>query len=216
MTIKNQIKAVQKTLNLSVDGVAGKNTWGAIYKHLVKAPQTPAETSKPKSGQPTSKHTKGAVWAASFVSTAIKELGVEEVNGTNSGKRVEEYQAATWLDGTGWPWCAAFVCWCFREVGDPPSLDGSRPQTAAAWGFEKWATKNGLTLVKPFKPSLGVKAGDIVMYKFSHIGIAAQDSSWGYVKVVEGNTNSAGSREGGGVFLKKRKLSQIRSVVRLG
>jgi len=35
-----------------------------------------------------------------------------------------------------------------------------------------------------------------------------------YVLTVEGNTDSSGSREGGGVFQKRRHLSKIRSRIR--
>jgi hypothetical protein len=51
-----------------------------------------------------------------LVDLAKKEIGVEEVNGSNCGPRVDEYKAATWLNPKkGWPWCAAFICWLFRE-----------------------------------------------------------------------------------------------------
>jgi hypothetical protein len=53
------------------------------------------------------------------------------------------------------------------------------------------------------------------MFTFSHIGIAvsAPDDD-GNVTVAEGNTDTAGSREGGGVYLKSRHLSKIRSRIR--
>ena len=41
-----------------------------------------------------------------MVELAKKEIGVEEVNGTNCGPRVDEYKSATWLNPKrGWPWC---------------------------------------------------------------------------------------------------------------
>lgn len=185
----------------SFRGVPGPKT-AAAYDEYVNAA---AEKEEP------------STWVQKFIDTAAKEIGVEEVDGTNSGARVEKYQASTWLDGTGWPWCAAFVCWCYQQASLSIHRSEMRPETAAAWGFEKWAKGQPMaTLHKPFKPSRGVKAGDIVMYKFSHVGIASEDSEGDHVNVIEGNTNNAGSREGGGVFLKRRKLSQIRSVVRLG
>ncbi len=140
------------------------------------------------------------------------EEGVKEVGGNNTGKRVREYQAATWLDGTGWPWCAAFVCWGIREASKKMALPFERPRTAGAWDFENWATDQKLKL---YKPRRGIKAGDIVIYDFSHIGVAIADESRGYVATIEGNTDGAGSREGGGVYEKKRKTSSIRSHIRL-
>jgi hypothetical protein len=60
-----------------------------------------------------------------------------------------------------------------------------------------------------------VKRGDIVIFTFSHVGIAVGDldaSDW--VATVEGNTNDAGSREGDGCYRKRRHISKIRSVIR--
>jgi hypothetical protein len=57
--------------------------------------------------------------------------------------------------------------------------------------------------------------GDIVIFTFSHIGIAVSEpDEKGNVKTVEGNTDKAGSREGGGVYLKTRNISKIRSRIR--
>ena len=92
-----------------------------------------------------------------------------------------------------------------------------RPQTAGAWDFENWARKqvnNGVDLRKPTNED--IKAGDIVIYTFSHIGLAVKDiDSSGYVATIEGNTNGAGGREGGSVLEKKRHVSSIRSRIRI-
>lgn len=141
------------------------------------------------------------------------EQGVREVPAnSNKGKRVEEYQAATWLTGTGWPWCAAFICWGIRELEKTHPLPFKRPQTAGAWDFENWAKSQG---VKRFKPRGRIKAGDIVVFTFSHIGLAIEDEKGGSVKTIEGNTDASGSREGGGVYIKSRPVSSIRSHIRL-
>ena len=149
------------------------------------------------------------------------EVGVQEVDGSNCGIRVDQYKAATWLSPKrGWPWCAAFVCWIVREalqdVGAKTKTKSFiRPRTAGAWDFENWSlAQDNTTWTK--KPHRGdIKAGDIVIFTFSHIGIAisAPDRN-GYVTTIEGNTDKAGSREGGGVFRKKRHVSKIRSRIR--
>ncbi len=52
------------------------------------------------------------------VKVALAEVGVTEVPlGSNTGPRVQQYQAATDLGGTGWPWCSAFIEWCWKRVG---------------------------------------------------------------------------------------------------
>jgi hypothetical protein len=148
------------------------------------------------------------------------ELGTEEVNGTNCGPRVNEYKAATNLPPKeSWPWCAAFVCWLVREAmkanGIKESNTFKRPRTAGAWDFENWSMAQG-SETNTKKPHRGdIQAGDIVIFKFSHIGIAesAPDKN-GEVTTIEGNTDGAGSREGGAVLRKKRRVDQIRSRIR--
>lgn len=148
------------------------------------------------------------------------EVGVREVPlNSNKGARVQEYQSATWLSGTGWAWCAAFICWGVLQVRrdlESLSLDlpCNRPETAGAWDFERWARGEPLP-VRLHKPRTKIKRGDILVYEFSHIGLAVEDEKSGSVKTVEGNTNLSGSREGGGVYIQKRAVSLVRSNIRL-
>lgn len=149
---------------------------------------------------------------------AIREIGVEEINGTNCGERVNQYKAATSLPpAEGWPWCAAYVCWVVREAME--ACGGAytflRPRTASAWGFEGWSLAQDRS-TNTRKPTNGdIKAGDIVIFTFSHIGIAlsAPDAD-GMVTTCEGNTDGQGSREGGAVLRKRRHISKIRSRIR--
>jgi len=151
---------------------------------------------------------------------AKAEIGVEEIDGSNCGPRVNEYKAATSLPANeAWPWCAAFVAWVIREAmksaGIQETSGFKRPKTASAWGFEAWsrAQDNSTNTKKP--AGIDIQAGDIVMFTFSHIGIAlSSPDEKGYVFTVEGNTDTQGSREGGGVFRKLRHVGKIRSRIR--
>jgi len=199
---KEVVRAVQKILGVSADGVDGPVTWNAILAKL-----STKETTTPKGSVP-----------EKMVSLAREEIGVSEVDGSNCGPRVDEYKAATWLDADkGWPWCAAFICWLVREAIEGEDVKFKRPRTAGAWDFENWAKQqsaNGVELRKPTNED--IKAGDIVVFTFSHIGLAVKDAdSSGYVVTIEGNTNGAGSREGGSVLEKKRHVSKIRSRIRI-
>ena len=199
---KEVVRAVQKILGVSTDGADGPVTWNAILAKL-----STKETSAPNGTIP-----------EKMVSLAREEIGVSEVDGSNCGPRVDEYKAATWLDADkGWPWCAAFICWLIREAIEGEDVSFKRPRTAGAWDFENWAkqeSNRGVELRKPTNED--IKAGDIVVFTFSHIGIAVKDvDSSGYVVTIEGNTNGAGSREGGSVLEKKRHVSKIRSRIRI-
>ena len=195
---KEVVKTVQKLLEVSADGVDGPVTWNSILARLSTKDAVVL---------------RGSV-SEKMVNLARSEIGVSEIDGSNCGPRVDEYKAATWLDpDKGWPWCAAFLCWLIREAIEGEDVAFKRPQTAGAWDFENWARKqvnNGVELRKPTNED--IKAGDIVIYTFSHIGLAVKDiDSSGYVTTIEGNTNGAGSREGGSVLEKKRHVSSIRS-----
>jgi hypothetical protein len=199
---KEVVKAVQKLLGVTSDGADGPVTWNAILAKLSTKETTVS----------------GGSIGEKMVSLAREEIGVSEVDGSNCGPRVDEYKAATWLDADkGWPWCAAFICWLVREAIEGEDTRFKRPRTAGAWDFENWAKQestNGVELRKPTNED--IKAGDIVVFTFSHIGLAVKDAdSSGYVVTIEGNTNGAGSREGGSVLEKKRHVSKIRSRIRI-
>ena len=70
---KEVVKAVQKLLGVSADGVDGPVTWNAILaKMSTKSPVTSS----------------GSV-AEKMVSLAREEIGVSEVDGSNCGPRVD-------------------------------------------------------------------------------------------------------------------------------
>ncbi len=159
--------------------------------------------------------------AERIVSIATKEVGIEEIDGTNCGPRVNEYKAATNLPPReAWPWCAAFVDWVVREAMEDAIDNGARftfarPTTAGAWDLENWSLRQDNSTWTKRKPGTDVYPGDILTYTFSHTGFAiSKPDSDGYVTTIEGNTDAKGSREGGGVFIKKRHISQIRARIR--
>lgn len=158
---------------------------------------------------------------AEIVRIATAEIGVtESPPGSNCGPRVDEYKAATWLNPKpGWPWCAAFVCWVAREAmaaaGVRETTTFKRPRTAGAWDLENWslAQDESTWTKKPHRSD--ILPGDIVVFTFSHVGFAvSRPDANGYVLTVEGNTDGAGSREGGAVLRKRRHVSKIRSRIR--
>ena len=158
--------------------------------------------------------------ASVLVDVASKEIGVEEVNGTNCGPRVNEYKAATNLPPKeSWPWCAAFVCFCVREamakLGIKETETFKRPTTAGAYDLANWSRKQDNTTWTRFTPDMDIAAGDIIVYTFSHCGIAVTPpSANGTFFAIEGNTDGGGSREGGIVMKKLRKTSQVRARIR--
>ena len=154
--------------------------------------------------------------AAKIVKIARAENGVREIGNTNRGKRVDEYKAATWLDPKqAWPWCAAFVDWVVMkamETDGPYTFE--RPQTAGAWALEDWSMEQDESTNTKRAPGSDIKAGDIVIFKFSHVGFAVGSPRDDMFASCEGNTDAGGSREGQGVFLKTRKVYQVKTRIR--
>lgn len=155
-----------------------------------------------------------------LVLTALAEVGVKEVGSTNRGPRVDEYQRSTWLDQKDWgPWCAAFVCWVIRASMNLEKIretDGfRRPQTAGAFDFENWSLAQDNTTQTAKPAGRAIQRGDLVIFTFSHIGIATSGvDEDGNFHTVEGNSNSAGSRTGGMVCTNIRNVKLVRSRIR--
>lgn len=159
---------------------------------------------------------------------AQAEIGTVEQGGNNRGKRVREYQEATWLKPDAWPWCAAFVAWCVSQwLGDEevlaalnltePRAEKWRPQTAGAFDLERWARGRGLDVLDE---NAEVRAGDIVIFDFSHCGIITEDAhaKSRTLRTVEGNTNGQGERDsakGDGVWSKLRDRHLAKCIIRL-
>ncbi|MBB6109702.1 CHAP domain-containing protein [Mucilaginibacter lappiensis] len=133
------------------------------------------------------------------------EIGVREKTGHNDGIKVETYLHYVGLP-KGNPWCASFVCWAYGQAsvknpksGYCPDLFASRyviykrgikinneaPQKGDVWGL--------------YFPEKG---------RVAHVGFVDEWQSK-YVITVEGNTNDAGSREGDGVYRKRRLTKSI-------
>jgi hypothetical protein len=89
-----------------------------------------------------------------------------------------------------------------------------RPTTAGAWALEDWALAQDASTWTKVHPGEDIKPGDIVIFTFSHVGFATAVPKDGYFTTIEGNTDSTGSRDGGGVWSKVRKLTQIKTRIR--
>ena len=167
-------------------------------------------------------------FADELVRIAKSQIGVCEVGGNNSGPKIEEYQRSTWLRVGKWPWCASFVTWCINEtlkskdvmkelgLKNATQVKNWRPRTAGAWDFDSWGKAHGFTILTENDKA---KAGDIVTFDFSHIGIVIEDQVDENIITVEGNTNVKGDRDslsGDGVWQKKRNHKLIRTLIRKG
>jgi hypothetical protein len=139
------------------------------------------------------------------------EIGVREATGRNDGVRVEQYLASCGL-GAGHPWCAAFVNWCHVQAG----IQGA----GSAWSPDWFPASHTIYSHGASNNTIPARADVFGQYftdkkRIAHVGFIDEwrdgDS---YCMTVEGNTNGDGSREGDGVYRKRRLKNQIYKVSR--
>lgn len=147
----------------------------------------------------------------SVVNIYTAEIGVRELTGNNDGIRVVEYLKTAHLS-KGNPWCAAFVCWTYKKSNVHTIISGYSPA---------WFPKSNTIYTRGSATNRIPDRADVFGIYFknkgriAHVGFIdkwPQNNS--YCVTVEGNTNDAGSREGDGVYCKRRLKSQIYKVSR--
>lgn len=135
---------------------------------------------------------------ATLIRIAKAEVGYHEGRSGGSWNNKQKYSAAVpglaWSNGQAW--CATFVSWCAMKAG----VAALFPRTASTDAGASWFKSRHQWSEYP-------AVGAQVFYGHSgdmnHTGIVyGYDAN--YIYTVEGNTNTSGSREGDGVYLKKR------------
>ena len=135
------------------------------------------------------------------VKDALADVGVrEEPPGSNSGRRVREYQDADWLPGTAYPWCVSFCIWAATKAGFKLPYLG-----AGAYAYLDWAKKAGWAV-----PAAGAIPGDFVVFNVGagHMAMLREKVKGGTVRTVDGNVSDQ-------VALRERPLSTVRGFVHL-
>lgn len=188
------LKSIQSNVGVNDDGILGPITLNAIISKLsVKEP--------PSSN------------AERVLAIAKTQIGIRETS-RNHGDGIAKYWTATnYPDGYNnrEPYCAACMSWCIKEANI--FNEKERPKTAVAFGFENWSD-NLPTKTKIIRNPSKVKRGQLVIFAFSHIGIATSNSDeCNRFNTIEANTGATGSRDGDGVYEKTRNVSQVRSTI---
>lgn len=107
------------------------------------------------------------------------------------------------VSGPAYPWCMAFVQWCFNEAGRPLPY-----KTASCSDLLRWYREN-----QPKRVVKEPEPGDIVIFNFGHTGIVYNTAST-FISTVEGNTDRNGSANGGGVLKRQRAKSLVTAYIR--
>jgi peptidoglycan hydrolase-like protein with peptidoglycan-binding domain len=190
-------------LPLAVDGSVGPLTWASLFA----VPEVPTVQTAP------------APLLAATLKFAATQIGVmEQPLGSNRGPEVDEYLRSVGIDPTtgSFPWCAAFVYFCFRQAAIAQGVANPVIQTggvldhwnrAGAAGIRRLGTDECIANPSLVTPGLIF----IIINKngSGHTGLVEAVTGT-YLTTIEGNTNDNGSREGVGVFRRqKRTIASI-------
>jgi hypothetical protein len=161
--------------------LASFSSTGKLNGHLLKAEDTAREN---------------------ILVTARREIGIRELTGNNDGERVIAFLKSVKLK-SGDPWCAAFISWVYRRNGYTEPTTG--------WSPAMFPSSRTLPAIAKNAAKANVLGIYIAAKKrIAHVGIV-ESCSGEWVTSIEGNTNSAGSNEGDGVYRKIRHIKTIRS-----
>lgn len=131
-----------------------------------------------------------------LVRIAQGELGLREKTGHNDGERIAGFLSKVGLKKPE-PWCAAFISWVYAEAGFEKPRSGWSPDLFPVSRLARSALPgNVIGIYFPEKK------------RIAHVGLIERlDGDW--VVSLEGNTNITGSREGDGVYRKRRHRKTI-------
>lgn len=146
--------------------------------------------------------------------TSVKELlavATRQIGITEWPKNSNKVKYNTWywgreVSGGDYPWCMAFVQWCYNEAQMKLPY-----KTASCSALLNWYREHHPECVVS-KP----QPGDVVIYDFGHTGIV-ESAAVGKITAIEGNTSagSSGSQDnGGGVYRRTRSTSCVRAYIR--
>lgn len=197
--------ADQDGVPLKVDGQIGPITWGMLF-----GMQSVPVVIDPDMAHPL---------LAKALAFAVTQVGIREKPlGSNRGPQVDKYLKSAGLDPArgSYPWCAAFIYYCFEHAAK--ELGQANPLVRTAGVLDHWnrAAAKGATRITRAKamanPSL-IKPGYIFIMDYGggagHTGLVERVTG-GKLVTIEGNTNDGGSREGIGVFRRtQRKIVSI-------
>jgi hypothetical protein len=197
-----QARAVDaRGVPLAQDGIAGALTWAALFGSAALPPRRAPNALLREA-----------------LKVASAQVGKREVPpGSNRGPEVDAYLRAVGLDPAKghFPWCAAFVFWCFREAAKALGKPNPAPRTPGALDSWDRALEAGAKCVSANAAHLDesrVLPGQVFVLAtgggFGHTGFVS-GSQDGLLATIEGNANESGGREGIGVFARRRNLRSI-------
>ena len=154
--------------------------------------------------------------SAKALDIATGQLGVREKGSANSGPQVDLYLKSVGLK-PGYPWCMAFVYWCYNHAAGTLHVPNFLIRTAGVlhqWNEQQPTRK--IVLDKVLRNPAIIYPGAVFIMDYGkgtgHTGLVEKIQG-GIVYSIEGNTNDEGSREGFEVCRRTRKLTSIKGFI---
>lgn len=153
--------------------------------------------------------------ASKAIEIARTQIGVtEHPPGSNRGPEVDKYLAAAGLDASSghYAWCAAFCSWSIIEAAKALGFAPRFKRSARALGLLE--RNPDLILPAPLPQCIGVIDHDGTLgHAFFIYDIDANDP--GLLMTLEGNSDVAGSRTGGSVVLRSRRVEECKGFIQI-
>jgi hypothetical protein len=153
-------------------------------------------------------HMSGATTRECVIASAAADLGVRELTGHNDGERIEEYQAHVHAPKRS-SYCVAFVSFHLDACGVAnPRSAWSPSYSGSGVGERVWTARKAVRAPLPadvftlYFPNLG---------RVGHGGFVERTDGR-YILTIEANTNGGGSRDGDGVYRRRRELRKLYAV----
>ena len=147
--------------------------------------------------------------ASKLLALAAGEIGTKEAPANSNNVKYNTWYYGKKVSGSSYPWCVAFQCWLFSQLGRPDLFYGGG-KTASCGELKTYAQKHGQWVTKDYRP------GDLVMFNFSggtapkHVGLC---ESWNgkTVVTIDGNTSSddSGSQDNGGMVNRRARDKSV-------
>ena len=142
-----------------------------------------------------------------FLDRLRAEVGVREnyVDGhyNNLGVKVEQYQRADTLPGIGYAWCASLMAYGFLTGFGKPLCDAIWNRTASCDTLLGFGRQREILSDTPIPGCVGLVINPNNPNDATHT-FGVEELLGPEIQTIEGNTNVDGSREGNGVYRRKR------------
>ena len=136
---------------------------------------------------------------------AKAEIGVKESPANSNNVKYNTWYYGKSVNGSAYPWCAAFVSWVFSQVDSTLIKKSVSCMDIGNWfkSNNQWKTNNP-------------QPGDVVFFKFNtnsrwsnHIGLVESVNADGSINTIEGNTSVSSDDNGGSVMRRTRKSNIV-------